>query len=247
PSPPFRFMINSPVDGATWEVGSLRSVSWDGSLMPEDSTIDIAVMHHEEKQSFLLRRYVLAQSGSCYLNLPPEVIPGTYSLLLTIYKKRTTVVLGRSLVPVLHIVDKGVLKVPRRVPAPSSTVPAGTSSQGRKETRDERTLLQPSAAIRSKSDGADESLNKETALDVPHARANILLVKNGHRSAESDHAVERVLVTNLDAHTGFYVVLLPMDLSSEEEYRLKIVISGAGRRFVGFSRAFTTTLPAFAE
>ncbi|KAF9980246.1 hypothetical protein BGZ75_008655 [Mortierella antarctica] len=246
--------------------------------MPEGSTIDAALMHHEMKQSFLVRRYTLAQSGSCYLNLPPEVTPGTYSLLLTVYKERTAVVLGRSLVPVIHIIDKGVLNTPRRVQAPSLAMPAGTSSQDRKETRDERTLLK-SAAMKSKFGGADGSLSTaaldqekihlinetggkirvrrapytlgwkvpDALRDVPNARADILLVKSGNHLEDSDRTTKRALATNLSAHAGFYVVLLPMDLISEEEYRLQIVISGAGRTFVGSSRAFTTTPPAFAE
>ncbi|KAF9576662.1 hypothetical protein EC968_007010 [Mortierella alpina] len=207
--------------------------------MPEGSTIDAALMNHAEKQPFLVRRYASAQSGSCYLNLPPEVTPGTYSLLLTVYKKRTAVVLGRSLVPVIQVVNnKGVLKVPRQVQTPSLATLAGTSSQDHIEPHDERrTLLQPSAAVKSKFDGTDGSwLN--TALDpekihvvheaggkvrvrrtpytfgwtlpevlqeVPHARADILLVKTN-----SERTVERVLATNLNAHAGFHVVFLPM-------------------------------------
>ncbi|CAO3565053.1 unnamed protein product [Mortierella alpina] len=272
PAPPSRFMVNSPVDGATWGVGSLRSIYWDSSLMPEDSTIDVAMMHHEQKQSLLVRRYVLARPGSCCLSLPPEVMPGTYSLLLTVYKNRTTVVLGRSLVPIIYIVDKSALKTPPRAQGPPPAVSTGTSSQDRKEARDERTMLSPSAVISSESGGVvsdqetirviNEAGGKvrvrrapytfgwtvpNALRDVPRARADILLVKSGHPSAESDRTVERALATNLNAHSGFYVVLLPMDLRSEEEYQLKIVISGAGRRFVGFSRAFTTTPPAFAE
>ena len=270
-------MVNSPVDGATWEVGSLRSVSWDSSLMAENSTIDAALMHHEMKQAFLLRRYVLAQSGSCSLNLPPEVTPGTYSLLLTVYKKRTTTVLGRSLVSVIHIVDKRVLRTLSRVQA--SSVPADASLQGQNDTRDDRALLQPTAAIQSKSQGRDWSL-KNTVVDqekihiinesggkvrvrrapytlgwevpkalrdVPNVRADILLVESGHKQADSDRKVERALVTNLSAHAGFHIVLLPMDLLSPVKYRLQIVISGAGRTFVGYSRAFSTTPPAYAD
>ncbi|KAF9291502.1 hypothetical protein BGZ68_003707 [Mortierella alpina] len=244
--------------------------------MPEGSTIDAALMRHEMKQSFLVRCYTLAQTGSCSLNLPPEVKPGTYSLLLTVYEKRTATVLGRSLVPMIHIAERGLPKTSRQVQASSPAVPASRNPQGRKDTRDERALLQPLAAIKSKSDGTAASSNLNTALDqekihlinetggkvrvrrapytfgwkvpdalrdVPNARADIFLVKSGNHPAGT---VERALTTNLSAHAEFHVVQLPMDLVSQVEYRLQIVISGAGRTFVGSSRAFTTTPPAFA-
>ena len=100
-----RFDVNNPEMDTLWLVDSLPTVSWDTSSMPVGSTMDIALLHHEKKQSILLRRYVPTQVGSTLVNLRPEILPGTYSLLLTVFKGRSSTVLGRSMVQSLIVVE----------------------------------------------------------------------------------------------------------------------------------------------
>ncbi|GJJ78458.1 hypothetical protein EMPS_10817 [Entomortierella parvispora] len=108
-SPPadtiFRFDVSNPEMDTLWLVDSLPTVSWDTSAMPVGSTMDIALLHHEKKQSILLRRYVPTQVGSTLVNLRPEILPGTYSLLLTVFKGRSSTVLGRAMIQSLIVVE----------------------------------------------------------------------------------------------------------------------------------------------
>ncbi|KAG0047311.1 hypothetical protein BGZ83_007626 [Gryganskiella cystojenkinii] len=121
---PFHFNINTPATYTHWFVNSLPTISWDSTVMPKGSTLDIQLMNHEQKEGLYLSRYVPAGLGSTKVNLRPEIVPGTYSLILTVYRSRSNEVLGRSLVQPLRI----LVETERSEPEASSTTTTSSSS-----------------------------------------------------------------------------------------------------------------------
>ncbi|KAG0244218.1 hypothetical protein B0O80DRAFT_242982 [Mortierella sp. GBAus27b] len=258
---PFRFEITAPVVDTLWLVDSLPTVSWDTTQMPEGSTLDIALLHHEKKQSILLRRYVPSHSGAALVNLLPEVVPGTYSLLLTVYKGRTSTVVGRSLVQsVILVEEEGTDPEQETVQRTDSKTPA--EDNGDQKSAPRKTEMTEFSFKKKNQNAIQESeqvklthqpTRGNVVLRAPytvgwtipkalknarHVRVNILLV------SRSDEVV-RTLATNVDAKAGFMYVFLPEDVPLGM-YSIKIEIIGKGRKFTGRTHKFQTSLPAFA-
>jgi len=259
---PFRFEVTAPTMDTLWLVDSLPTVSWDTSLMPEGSTVDIALLHHEKKQSILLRRYVPSQSGSTLVNLRPDISAGTYSLLLTVYKGRTSTVVGRSLVQSLILIEEEGSDLDQRTPQqidPESPMKSGIEEEKTEIHKPDRTefsfkKLNQNAIQESEQVTLTHQPTKGNLVlrapytvgwTIPKAlesarrvRVNILLV------SRTDEVV-RVLATNVDAKTGFMYVFLPEDIPLAM-YSIKVEIIGKGRKFSGYTHKFRTSLPAFA-
>ncbi|KAF9434256.1 hypothetical protein BGZ76_008327 [Entomortierella beljakovae] len=256
---PFRFDITSPNVNTEWVPDSITKVSWDTSLMPEGSTMDIALMQHAKKRSILLGRYIPSLLGSMRVNLGPEIEPGTYSLLLTVYKGRSSTVLGRSFVSSLSVVDDSeeADDVPSDVQSsgvqvdlnPDNIETSVKTFHFQKDSQnaileDEPVQLSYESGSRSFVLMAPYTIGwsiPKALKDVPDTRVNILLVSK--RTGE----VERALRTNLDARLGFQFVFIPRDIARRGLYQIRIEIIGNGRKFVGYTHEFSTRLPAFAE
>lgn len=258
---PFRFEITAPVVDTLWLVDSLPTVSWDITQMPEGSTLDIAILHHEKKQSILLRRYVPSHLGSTLVNLHPEIVPGTYSLLLTVYKGRTSNVIGRSLVQSLILVDEeGTDPEQETVERIDPKTLGGSAEEGNKSVPHKVEMNEFSfkkknqnAILESEQVKLTHQPARGVVLRAPYTvgwtipkaletarrvRVNILLV------SPKDEVV-RVLANNVDAKAGFMYVFLPEDIPLDM-YTIKIEIVGKGRKFTGYTHKFRTSLPAFA-
>lgn len=253
----FRFPINTPKMDTLWLIDSLPQVSWDTAEMPEGSTMDIALLHHAKKQSILLRRYVPTRLGSTLVNLAPELQPGTYSLLLTVFKGRTSTVVGRSLVQSIILIED-ISVDPEQDDEVPETTPA--ASNDKKKVKEDEFLFkkQKTQAIQETEQVVltHQPTKGNLVLRAPYtvgwtipkpiegakARVNILLVS---RDAEGDKTV-RVLATNIDAQVGFMYVFLPEDVPLKA-YSIKIEIVGKGRKFSGYTHKFMTSLPAFSS
>ncbi|KAG0334563.1 hypothetical protein BG004_000355 [Podila humilis] len=116
-----------------WLIDSLPQVSWDTTDIPDGSTLDIALLHHAKKESILLRRYVPARLGSTLVNLGPELKPGTYSLLLTVFKGRTSTVVARAMVQSLILIEDVSIdpeqeSVDQKITSPLTTTTTTTST-----------------------------------------------------------------------------------------------------------------------
>ncbi|KAG0365780.1 hypothetical protein BC939DRAFT_506622 [Gamsiella multidivaricata] len=236
---PFRFTVSSPELDAVWLVNSLPTVSWDATQMPEGSTLDIALLHHAKKESILLRRYVPARRASIPVNLRPEIVPGTYSLLLTVYNGRTSSVIGRSLVQSLILVSDESVDPEQEILSPSKSEAYNNSLNVVQESELVRLTHQPMRGTLVLSAPYTLGWTIPKALEGErHVRVNILLV-----SPEDE--VVRTLATNIDAKVGFIYVLLPKDIPLTK-YQIKVEIIGSGRKFLGYTLSFQTTLPAFS-
>ncbi|KAG0235338.1 hypothetical protein BGW41_000832 [Actinomortierella wolfii] len=239
------FAILAPKPDTLWISESLPTVSWDKSSFPEGSTVDIALLSYERKESTLLRRYVPARLGSTMVNLRPDLRPGTYALLITAFKDRSTTVLGRSLVQSIIIVeDESEDEVVN--PPPSSSSSGGDESHQLEKTE--------SSLVSSSSPSAHEqiALNYQPTASVvvrapytlgwsipaplksvKNAKVDILLVSD----KKTDNTVA-VIATRMNAHAGFMYVNLP-DIVPKGRYRIKIEMYGKGRRFVGYTSSFS--------
>ncbi|KAF9996843.1 hypothetical protein BGZ80_010733 [Entomortierella chlamydospora] len=243
---PFRFDVSAPKLDTVWRVDSLPRVSWDAAKMPEKSTMDIALLNHERKESVLLRRYVPAHLGSTLVNLRPEITSGTYSLLLTVYKGRTSTAIGRSLIQSLILVDN------EAVDPEELLFHADTSNVEKKESvvfkkQNEVTLESELVELTHQPTKGNLVLRAPYTVgwtipkaleNVRNVRVNLLLV---NRRGETI----RTLVSNIDAKAGFTYVFLPED-TPIEMYRIKVEIVGNGRKFSGYTHRFSTSLPAFS-
>ncbi|KAG0220066.1 hypothetical protein BGX33_009618 [Mortierella sp. NVP41] len=264
---PFRFEVSSPQTDTLWLVDSLPTVHWNTLQMPEGSTMDIALLHHEKKESILLRRYVPTRLGSTQVNLRPEIVPGTYSLLLTVFQGRTSTVIGRSLVQSIILVEEESVD-PEAQLAFSSVI--NEQQQPQKQVTQEETVQQRKpetsdlyfkrknqhAILESESvELTHQPLRANLVLRAPYtvgwsvpkalenarrARVNILLV-----SLKTQEVV-RVLAANVDAKAGFLYVMLPED-TPLGNYQIKVEIIGKGRKFSGYTNQFRTSLPAFSS
>ncbi|KAF9356495.1 hypothetical protein BGX26_005187 [Mortierella sp. AD094] len=243
---PFRFEVSSPKMDTVWMVDSLPRISWDVAEMPEKSTMDIALLNHERKESILLRRYVPTRLGSTLVNLRPEITPGTYSLLLTVYKGRTSTVIGRSLIQSLILIDDEAVD-----PEQEMLFHLDTSNVEKKESTvfKKQDAVQESELVELTHQPTKGNLVLRApytvgwtipkALEgVRNVRVNLLLVNR------KDETV-RTLVSNIDAKTGFTYVFLPED-TPIEMYQIKVEIIGKGRKFSGYTHRFFTSLPAFS-
>ncbi|KAF9387701.1 hypothetical protein CPB97_002225 [Podila verticillata] len=253
----FRFPISTPKMDTLWLIDSLPHVSWDTAEMPEGSTMDIALLHHAKKQSILLRRYVPTRLGSTLVNLGPELQPGTYSLLLTVFKGRTSTVVGRSLVQSIILIEDISVDPEQEDEVPETNPVA---SNDKKKVKEDEFLFkkQKTQAIQETEQVVltHQPTKGNLVLRAPYtvgwttpkplegvkARVNILLVS---RDAEGDKTV-RVLATNIDAQVGFMYVFLPEDVPLKA-YSIKIEIVGKGRKFSGYTHKFMTSLPAFSS
>ncbi|KAF9430934.1 hypothetical protein BGZ94_002063, partial [Podila epigama] len=259
-----RFPITTPTVDTLWLIDSLPQVTWDATEMPQDSTMDIALLHHAKKQSILLRRYVPTRLGSTLVNLTPDLKPGTYSLLLTVFKGRTSTVVGRSLVQsIILIEDESVDPEEEEEEKAAYTAPVVVqeTKKKNKKSRDEFLFKkQHSQAIQeSEQIQLTHQPTKNTLVlrapytvgwtmpkqleGVRQTRVNILLVARGSRPEEDE--VVRVLATHIDAKVGFMYVYLPEDVPLKA-YHIKIEIFGNGRKFSGYTHKFHTSLPAFS-
>ncbi|KAG0030449.1 hypothetical protein BGZ81_002678 [Podila clonocystis] len=254
----FRFPINTPKTDTLWLIDSLPQVSWDTTEMPEGSTMDIALLHHAKKQSILLRRYVPTRLGSTLVNLGPEFQPGTYSLLLTIFKGRTSTVVGRSLVQSIILISdvssdpeqESVEETPEATPTPSDKKAKEDeflfkkqNIQAVQETEQVVLTHQPTKSNLVLRAPYTVGWTIPKPLEGAKSRVNILLVSRDAR--EGDKTV-RVLATNIDAQIGFMYVFLPEDVPLQAYY-IKIEIVGKGRKFSGYTHKFFTSLPAFSS
>ncbi|KAF9114584.1 hypothetical protein BGX27_010467 [Mortierella sp. AM989] len=249
---PFRFEVSAPKVDTVWTVDTLPTVSWDVSEMPEKSTMDIALLHHERKESILLRRYVPTRLGSTLINLRPETAPGTYSLLLTVYKGRTSTVIGRTLVHNLILMND---------PEQELLFLLNTAGEDKIEEEDIPTVESEPVVLKKLNAIQESELVELThqptkgnlvlrapytvgwtipkALkDVHHVRVNLLLVNRMDESV-------RTLASNIDAKAAFMYVFLPEDIPLQT-YRIKVEIIGNGRKFSGYTHRFHTSLPAFS-
>ncbi|KAF8930924.1 hypothetical protein EDD21DRAFT_386287 [Dissophora ornata] len=256
---PFRFDVSTPLTDTLWLVDSLPVVSWDTLQMPEGSTMDIALLNHERKESILLRRYVPTRRGSALVNLRPEIKTGTYSLLLTVYKGRTSTVIGRSLVQSVILVDN------EGIDPELETVRHLGSFETIDDKEKETVLSKPELAEFNFKKKHQNAIQETEVVELTHqpktnlvllapytigwtipkaletarrARVNLLLV---NRKKE----VVRVLATNIDAKAGFIYVFLPEDIPLQM-YQIKVEIIGKGRKFSGLTHKFDTSLPAFS-
>ncbi|KAF9573408.1 hypothetical protein EC968_008590 [Mortierella alpina] len=256
---PFRFDVKAPQMDTLWLIDSLPTVSWDPTVMPEGSSMDIALLCHEKKQSILLHRYVPTRLGKTLVSVAPTVAPGTYSLLLTVFKGRTSTVLGRSLVQSLILVNDEGTDPEDEVLRTTSTEP---SVEAPKNVEDKVELSEFSFK-KQYQNAVEESeqvllthqpLKGNLVLRAPytvgwtipkdlenarHVRVNLLLVSS------RSHEVVKVLATNIDARVGFQYVFLPED-TPLAQYQIKVEIIGKGRKFSGYTHGFHTSLPAFS-
>ncbi|KAG0316078.1 hypothetical protein BGZ97_007444 [Linnemannia gamsii] len=269
PSKPFRFDVSSPQTDTLWLVDSLPTVHWDTVLMPEGSTMDIALLHHEKKESILLRRYVPTRLGSTQVNLRPEIVPGTYSLLLTVFQGRTSTVIGRSLVQSIILVEEESADSEAQMPLSSIVdIEQPVQEQGEVVEQQQKKIRKPETSdltFKRKNQHAileaesveltHQPLRGNLVLRAPYtvgwsipkaletarrARVNILLV-----SLKTQEVV-RVLAANVDAKAGFLYVMLPED-TPLGNYQIKVEIIGKGRKFSGYTNQFHTSLPAFSS
>ncbi|KAF9972662.1 hypothetical protein BGZ73_004198 [Actinomortierella ambigua] len=250
------FTILDPKPNTVWVAESLPTVVWDKTSFPEGATMDIALLSHERKESTLLRRYVPARIGSTMINLRPDLRPGTYAILITVFKDRSTTVIARSLVKTITIVADENNDEVIEPSAPASASPTPTSSDNDNDNdslgeRDEEPLdiIGSSSALYSHEQLA---LNYQPTgsvvvrapytlgwsipaplKKVKNAKVDILLVEE-----KSTDEVVAVVATRMNAHTGFMYVVLP-DTVSRGRYRIKIEMYGKGRRFVGYTSNFT--------
>ncbi|KAG0228615.1 hypothetical protein B0O80DRAFT_450745 [Mortierella sp. GBAus27b] len=254
----FRFDISAPSLDTQWLVDSFATIAWDADAMPEKSTLDITLMQHAKKRAILLRRYVPAQQGSIQINLGPEIEPGTYSLLLTVYKGRSSTVVGRSLVPSIVIAEESEQAIEAIGESPSDIqLPSRALDQlyFKKELQD-AVLDEEGVQLNHESSGKTMVLmapytigwNIPKALEkVPDTLVNILLVSEEERPDGSiESKVQRVLAGNIDARAGFQFVFLPKDTPRGLRYRIRVVIYGNGRKFIGHTRQFATEIPVIA-
>lgn len=267
PASPFRFDVSSPQTDTLWLVDSLPTVHWDTTPMPEGSTMDIALLHHEKKESILLRRYVPTRLGAAQVNLRPEIVPGTYSLLLTVFQGRTSTVIGRSLVQSIILVEEESID-----PEAQMALSAPDADKNPKE-QDAATQPQPQRKPEVSSDLSFKRKNQHAILEsesveLTHQplRANLVLrapytvgwsipkaLENARRARvnillvtlKTQEAV-RVLAANVDAKAGFLYVSLPED-TPLGNYQIKVEIIGKGRKFSGYTNQFRTSLPAFSS
>ncbi|KAF9905961.1 hypothetical protein BX616_000866 [Lobosporangium transversale] len=266
-SEPFRFEVSSPKTDSLWPVDSLPTISWDATQMPQGSTMDIALLHYEKKQSYLLRRYVPARLGSTLVNLQPELKSGTYSLLLTVYKGRTSSVVGRSLVHGIILSEDEAVDAEQETLRIISNKDQEIEDNNEENTAESLTTSETPELLLKANKQRQRMIVQETELveltheptkgnlvlrapytigwTIPKAiegarriRVNLLLVSR-------DDEVVRVLATNIDAKTGFLYVFLPADIPLQM-YRIKVEIIGKGRKFTGYTHKFHTSLPAFS-
>ncbi|KAF9185672.1 hypothetical protein BGZ51_002502 [Haplosporangium sp. Z 767] len=255
----FRFEVNAPQMDALWLVDTLPMVSWDTTQMPKGSTMDIALLHHEKKQSILLRRYVPTRLGSTLVNVRPDLIPGTYSLLLTVFKGRTSTVLGRSLVQSIILVenesaDFEEMEILRRVAEPETATEQPSITHKVQFTefslkKQNQNAVEEPELVQLTHQPTKGNLVLRAPYTVgwsipkaleeaQHVRVNLLLVS-------MTNEVVRVLATNIDAKIGFLYVFLPEDVPLTS-YQIKVEIIGNGRKFSGYTNKFRTSLPAFS-
>ncbi|KAF9549105.1 hypothetical protein EC957_004743 [Mortierella hygrophila] len=269
PSNPFRFKVSSPQTDTLWLVDSLPTVHWDTVQMPEGSTMDIALLHHEKKESILLRRYVPTRLGSTQVNLRPEIVPGTYSLLLTVFQGRTSTVIGRSLVQSIMLVEEESSDAEAQMALSSVVNEQQPQDQDQVvQEQQPQTVRKPETSdltFKRKNQHAiletesveltHQPLRGTLVLRAPYtvgwsipkaletarrARVNILLV------SMKTQEVVRVLAANVDAKAGFMYVCLPED-TPLGNYQIKVEIIGKGRKFSGYTNPFHTSLPAFSS
>ncbi|KAF8958528.1 hypothetical protein BGZ46_001950 [Entomortierella lignicola] len=240
---PFRFDVSAPKLDAVWTIDSLPIVSWDASEMPERSTMDIALLNHDRKESILIRRYVPTRIGSTLVNLRPDITPGTYSLLLTVYNGRTSTVVGRSLVQSLTLIADEATDSEQEVlfrikdEEESLVVKKKNLVQ---ETELVELTHQPTWGNLVLRAPYTVGWTVPKALQgVRNVRVNILLVDKRDKTI-------RTLVNNIDAKVGFTYVFLPED-TPIQKYRIKVEVIGNGRKFSGYTHGFYTSLPAFSS
>ncbi|KAG0327879.1 hypothetical protein BGZ99_006684 [Dissophora globulifera] len=268
PSQPFRFDVSTPLTDTLWLVDSLPTVAWDTALMPEGSTLDIALLHHEKKQSILLRRYVPARVGFAAVNLRPEITPGTYSLLLTVFKGRTSTVIGRSFVQSIILVDdesidpeeeairllnpttvdadlnnsneetKEIVKTVPHTPGWSEFSFKRKHQNAIQDTEVLQLTHQPKGNLVLRAPYTIGWTIPKALENARRARVNLLLV-------DRKDQIVRILATNIDAKAGFIYVFLPED-TPLQRYQIKVEIIGKGRKFSGYTHTFFTSLPAFS-
>ncbi|KAF9276866.1 hypothetical protein BGZ68_009699 [Mortierella alpina] len=259
---PFRFEVKAPQMDTLWLIDSLPTVSWDPTVMPEGSSMDIALLCHEKKQSILLHRYVPTRLGKTLVSVPPTIAPGTYSLLLTVFKGRTSTVLGRSLVQSLILVSEEGTDPEDEVLRTTATTTTEPTAKDSKNVKDKVELSEFS--FKKQYQNAVEEpeqvllthqpLKNNLVLRAPYTvgwtipkdlenarrvRVNLLLVSS------RSHEVAKVLATNVDARIGFQYVFLPED-TPLAQYQIKVEIIGKGRKFSGYTHGFHTSLPAFS-
>ncbi|KAF9160734.1 hypothetical protein DFQ26_005238 [Actinomortierella ambigua] len=247
------FAILDPKPNTVWLTESLPTVAWDKSPFPEGATVDIALLHRERKESTLLRRYVPARIGSTMVNLRPDLRPGTYALLITVFKDRSTTVLARSLVQTITVVvdDNDDEKVDTTTTSSSASSPSDNNNNNDKDDDDaEKTLsvIGSSSTLYAHEQLALNYQPKNSVVvrapytlgwTIPaplkrakHAKVDILLVDD-----KTTDDVVAVVATRMNAHAGFTYVNLP-DTVPRGRYRLKIEMYGKGRRFVGYTSNF---------
>lgn len=267
PSKPFRFDVSTPQTDTLWLVDSLPTVHWDTVQMPEGSTMDIALLHHEKKESILLRRYVPTRLGSTQVNLRPEIVPGTYSLLLTVFQGRTSTVIGRSLVQSIILVEEesfdaeaqiALSSIVNEQPPQDEVVQEQQPQKVRKPETSDLTFKRKNQHAILETESVElthQPLRGTLVLRAPYtvgwsipkaletarrARVNILLV------SMKTQEVVRILAANVDAKAGFMYVYLPED-TPLGSYQIKVEIIGKGRKFSGYTNQFHTSLPAFSS
>ncbi|KAF9129351.1 hypothetical protein BGW39_004227 [Mortierella sp. 14UC] len=271
---PFRFEVSSPQTDTLWLVDSLPTVHWDTLQMPEGSTMDIALLHHEKKESILLRRYVPTRLGSTMVNLRPEIVSGTYSLLLTVFQGRTSTVIGRSLVQSIILVEEESMDPEAQMPLSSLiSVNESQEQQQQEEVTQEASIEVQQRPHRETSDLSFKRKNQHAILEsesveLTHQplRANLVLrapytvgwsipkaLERARRARVNillvslkTQEVVRVLAANVDAKAGFLYVALPED-TPLGNYQIKVEIIGKGRKFSGYTNQFRTSLPAFSS
>ncbi|KAG0206191.1 hypothetical protein BGX28_002326 [Mortierella sp. GBA30] len=260
----FRFDVKAPQMDTLWLIDSLPVVSWDTSLMPENTTMDIALLCHEKKQSILLHRYVPTLQGKTLVNIAPSITPGTYSLLLTVFKGRTSTVLGRSLVQSMILIDhEGTDPEEEEILRTTASTEPSTTLENEKNVVVRKPELSEFAFKKQNRNAVEQieqvklthqPIKHNLVLRAPYTigwtipqalerarrvRVNLILV-----SART-HEVVRILETNIDARVGFKYVLLPEDVPLKN-YQIKVEIVGKRRKFAGYTHEFLTSLPAFS-
>ncbi|KAF9911048.1 hypothetical protein EC991_004920 [Linnemannia zychae] len=270
---PFRFEVSSPQTDTLWLVDSLPTVHWDTLQMPEGSTMDIALLHHEKKESILLRRYVPTRLGSTMVNLRPEIVPGTYSLLLTVFQGRTSTVIGRSLVQSVILVEEESVDPEAQMTLSSLTNVNESQEQQQEEVTQEESTEVQRRPHRETSDLTFKRKNQHAILETESVelthqplRANLVLrapytvgwsipkaLEHARRARVNillvslkTQEVVRILAANVDAKAGFLYVSLPED-TPLGNYQIKVEIIGKGRKFSGYTNQFRTSLPAFSS
>ncbi|KAK3838047.1 MAG: hypothetical protein J3R72DRAFT_449183 [Linnemannia gamsii] len=276
PLKPFRFEVSSPQTDTLWLVDSLPTVHWSTTQMPEGSTMDIALLHHEKKESILLRRYVPTRLGSTMVNLRPEIVPGTYSLLLTVFQGRTSTVIGRSLVQSIILVEEESMD-PEAQMALSSLINVNSESQ--EQQQHEVTQEEPAEPIqvqqrphRETSDLSFKRKNQHAILETESVelthqplRGNLVLRAPYTVGWSIPKALEHarrarvnILLVSLKTQEVVRVLAANVDakagflyVSLPEDtplgsYQIKVEIIGKGRKFSGYTNQFRTSLPAFS-